>query len=124
MPAYPNPSTGSFTLIFDLPWPTTVSAWVVRALGPDETEEEILNFSGSKVFIPPGAPAATPVDSQPLSAGQHQLEWDGTDASGRRLPVGFYRLYLQADDNLAWSDILLLWDCTYVPYGIEVPMCR
>ncbi len=38
------------------------------------------------------------LDLGPLSAGEHEIDWDGTDAQGNPVPDGNYRLYLETSN--------------------------
>lgn len=43
-----------------------------------------------------------------LPSGQHQVIWDGTDRSGRRVASGTYYLRLEADDRVETRKVSLL----------------
>ena len=46
--------------------------------------------------------------SNPLAAGEHQMQWDGRDDSGRSLPSGIYLLRLEADGDRRGQKLVLL----------------
>jgi len=121
---FPNPSIGDFIIVFDLPEAMEMNIWVVRAIGPNDIEQQFVDYAGSEIFVPPGAKIATIIDSDRMEAGEHNFYWDGTDDLGHRLPVGFYRIYLRSGELIGRADILLLHNCSYVPYAINVPMCH
>jgi hypothetical protein len=73
LPPAPNPGRGSMTLAIQLP-----------AAG--RARLEILDVAGRRVRA---------LWDGPLAAGRHDVTWDGTDASGRRVPAGVYLARLE-----------------------------
>ena len=101
-PPYPNPTNLSVTIAYttgiDL---HTVRIWAIKTLGPDE---EIIAGSDPNPFI------KTIFEDSSLSAGSYQRVWDLSDESGNRIPLGFYRIYLDLNGYELWRDIAVTED--------------
>jgi hypothetical protein len=70
----PNPFSNKTLIPFNLPQQSTVKLVIFNALGNQVTTL----YSGAR------------------AAGSHQMEWNGTDDAGRRVPAGIYFCRLQA----------------------------
>lgn len=104
----PNPSVGTTPLRYRLEKRSTVRLWVVRArlagaIGPDM--ESII---GAQVVAPRMIVVRTLDSGSAREAGDHVMEWDATDDTGRRVPEGFYRIFLSIDNTIYWRDLLLV----------------
>lgn len=73
---YPNPFNPSTTISFSLPKQSHVNITVYNLLGQET--KTLLNAS--------------------VTAGEHQVEWDGTDDDGRTVATGIYLYRILADD--------------------------
>ena len=98
----------------------SVKIWIVRAEGPDEEFEEILQLMGGAYITTPGCPIKTLVDTTLNAYGFYQTRWDGTDQFGQPAPDGFYRIYLHADGRLRWTDCLLVRDICELPLDFPI----
>ena len=83
---YPNPFNPTTTICYDLPKPTRVTL-------------AIYNLKGQRI---------KKLIDRKLSAGKHQIRWDGTDSSGRRVASGIYIYEIYAGENRQSRRMLLL----------------
>lgn len=83
---FPNPFNPTTTIVFELDQPGTVSL-------------SIYNLAGGKV--------ATLLDEE-MSAGQHEIKWDGKDSKGRDLSSGNYFYQLKDGKTSITKKLLLL----------------
>ena len=83
---YPTPSNGATVIRFDLPQPATV-------------ELAICNLVGQQVAV---------LVAEELSAGAHQINWDGRDGAGRALASGMDVYRLQTEDSVDTRKLLLV----------------
>lgn len=82
---YPNPFNNSTVVSFDLPRAASVTF-------------EIINILGQTVYS----------KESRLSAGTHQLEWDGTNSSGSEAASGIYYYRIRTDGFTETKKMLLL----------------
>jgi hypothetical protein len=82
----PNPFQETTALIYQVPRDEHVTLQIYNTLG---------------------APVITLVD-EPQSAGFHQVEWDGRDRNGNRLPGGIYFYQLEAGGRRELRRMVLL----------------
>jgi hypothetical protein len=87
LPAAPNPFRTSTRIAFDLPRDGTVS---LRIYGLDGSLVRVL------------------ADDQPFSAGEHGIQWDGVDESGRRAASGVYFVRIHTGSDLAVRKVIRL----------------
>jgi flagellar hook assembly protein FlgD len=83
---YPNPFNPSTRIAFTLPRASRVKI-------------DVLNILGQKVAT---------LHSGRLSAGEHAVEWNGTDSGGESVASGVYFYRLTADSLRATRKMLLL----------------
>jgi hypothetical protein len=93
--------------------------WVVRGEGPDEDLEEILFAMGGEYVTAPGTPVKVLLDTTFSTLGIYHIAWDGTDRFGQPAPSGFYRIYLQVDEELRWYDCMLARECEDLPRDLR-----
>jgi len=86
LPAYPNPFNPSTTVAFSLPQAA-------------QTELAVYNIRGQRV--------CTLVNDH-LAAGDHSVQWNGTDDAGRAVSSGVYFCRLQAGGNTRVGRMVLL----------------
>ncbi len=123
--SYPNPFNRNISVEYFLiplepgqvpePVEINVKIWVVKAEGPDEQLEEILFAMGGEYVTAPGSPVRILRDTVYNSLGLYQVRWDGKDSFNRPAPSGFYKIYLQVDEELRWYDCLLARDPCELP---------
>ncbi|MDH3891080.1 MAG: hypothetical protein OEV49_08330 [candidate division Zixibacteria bacterium] len=99
--AYPNPSLPPIDIAYHVPKEAPVTLWLVRALGPLETEEEMVVWGGAEVTSASGAPIAVLVQTIQFP-GRYVITWGGTD-----VPDGFYRIWLAIGADITYTDIYL-----------------
>ena len=83
---YPNPFNPETTIAFDLPQASSVELQVFDVLG--QTVRTLV--------------------AEGLSAGSHQVVWDGLDAPGSKVSSGVYFYRLQAGQQVQMRRMLLL----------------
>jgi len=83
---YPNPARQTVNLRFSLPHPRRVTIKVYNSAG--QLVRQLMD--------------------KRLTTGQHQLVWDGTDKSGRRLSSGCYVVRINADEKVLSRVITLV----------------
>ncbi len=83
---YPNPFNPSTTINLNLPTTSRVTI-------------DIYNVLGAKVRV---------LQDGVLSAGNHSIEWDGTDNNGRELSSGIYFYRVQAGNDIVTQKMLLV----------------
>lgn len=83
---FPNPFNPSTTISYNLPTATQV-------------ELTIFNLSGERV---------TTLLKAPHSAGEHRIEWDGTNSRGERVSSGVYLYRLETDVGSLSRKMLLV----------------
>ncbi|TES90103.1 MAG: T9SS type A sorting domain-containing protein [Candidatus Cloacimonadota bacterium] len=74
--AYPNPAEGNIKIFYTLPGDTDVNL-------------RVYNLLGQEVKI---------LENKKKQAGIHTISWNGTNSSGRKVPVGVYFLKLNAGE--------------------------
>ncbi|MES2765240.1 MAG: FlgD immunoglobulin-like domain containing protein [Bacteroidota bacterium] len=98
----PNPVLEAMTFSFMLPKQSNTRVFIVRAHLAGTQE---INSVGGAVMaeskdiivrtFPPGT----------RPAGEFSFTWDGMDDDGRRLPTGFYRIYVVTQQRVMFFDI-------------------
>jgi hypothetical protein len=117
-------------MIFGLDFPEyepgqiLLKIWVVKALGPDDTEEDFMNNMGAVIYYRP-ATVATIIDSVYTGQGRMIIDfsWEGDDEFGTPLPDGFFRIYIQMDEELRFGDFFLIRDICTAPAGLRPTWC-
>ena len=89
---YPNPFNPTTTIKFSIPNATYCRLWITRALGPGESEDDLLDAYGGIWLNPQGAPLLVLVDRN-IEAGSHSVCFDVHD-----FPDGFYCYHLEVGD--------------------------
>jgi flagellar hook assembly protein FlgD len=80
---YPNPFNPETTIAFQLPQTAQVELTIFNTLG--EKVAQLFN--------------------QPLSAGHHEIRWNGCDPDGHKVPSGLYFYRLETGTADAFVDI-------------------
>lgn len=101
--SYPNPFNPAVTFGFYLSNSAHVHLWIVRALGPGESDDVLVEWLEAGFIKPGGVPLAV-VMNENLSAGNYYVAWEAGD-----MPDGFYCYYLAADGVLMSRQFMLLW---------------
>ncbi|MBD3217574.1 MAG: T9SS type A sorting domain-containing protein [candidate division Zixibacteria bacterium] len=84
---YPNPFNPATNIAFTLPAETTVSLKVYNMLGQH---------------------VETLVNEEALSAGKHQVSWDGTNLSGNQVSSGVYFYRLETENTVISKQMILV----------------
>jgi hypothetical protein len=71
-----------------------------RLAGSERVSLRIFNLAGARV--------ATPLDSEPQTAGEHRLVWDGRTAAGRQAARGVYFMRLEAGGLVEVRRVVLM----------------
>ncbi|MEP0545889.1 MAG: hypothetical protein ABJF88_03090 [Rhodothermales bacterium] len=111
-PAYPNPFWRTVIFSVDLPRADHVSVFVVAANPPGATEPLATSEQGAWVYRPGGLPIVVLSDG-PRTAGRHEVLWTPAETTGRAIPFGYYRIYVQTPYAIAWQDVLYTPDSPY-----------
>jgi hypothetical protein len=82
-PAYPNPTSGWIRIRFGLATPGSVRI----------------------ILISPACGIIRTLTDETLAAGQHVVEWDGTDEDGDPVEPGIYRCQMTASTYICQGDI-------------------
>jgi hypothetical protein len=85
LPIYPNPFN-----------PRTIIPFVMARAGPARLT--VHDYAGRLVAVPLAGP---------MSAGRHELVWEGTRSDGRPLPSGAYTVRLNAGGEISTRSIIL-----------------
>ena len=83
---YPNPFNPATTIRFEIP-------------GRSHVEIVVYNLLGQKMMK---------LLDEVMSAGEHQVTWDGTDSDGRAMPSGIYFYQFKAGDYCEARKVILL----------------
>lgn len=118
---YPNPSLPTIIIPFYLSGDAVVSIYVVSARGPAEIEDNLVFNNMSWYIKPTGKPVRVIYRNEYFSGSfSRQVIWSGVDDQSRPVPEGFYRIYFQIGDYLAWKDVLLFRDRENIRQFIEL----
>lgn len=101
---YPNPTNVQSNIQFSLPYATNVRLYIVPARLSGTPDKSNSFVTGGLFAAPQGIAIKVLVDGS-LNAGNYTNRWDATDSRNNKVPAGFYRVYMEAGDNLLWRDI-------------------
>lgn len=105
---YPNPSDGITTIRYDLPQATRVKIWAVRGRTMDEFND--ITFGGSNFFSADDLNVQI-IEDKYSEAGKYSVLW----TRNKDISDGFYRIYIQANNLLAWRDAAVFAPCNLPP---------
>jgi hypothetical protein len=105
--AYPNPSTDTINVSYDLPKESVVSVWIVRARFINDGGSDIGTIAGGTINAPLRTAVRTFHWNEVLQPGNIRDIWDRRDDDGVLVAPGFYRVYLRTAGILAWRDVLI-----------------
>jgi hypothetical protein len=109
--SYPNPLNPTATIRFQLPQATHLQVWVVKALGPGESEGDLIDYFEAGCVKPDGVPLDVLCDGY-FQAGVVEFEWDAS-----AYPDGFYCYYVATDYHPLERWFMLLWtDHSGIPF--------
>ena len=99
--AFPNPAKGHTNMVVILPEASHVKIWITRAILPSELS---YTTQGGAVIPEPIPGSIAVLKDAMLEPGSHLLEWkiDSTE-----FPAGPYRIYMNANNRLTWTDVWL-----------------
>jgi len=114
--SYPNPTDGSAMISFSLPSTSSVTCWIVPAKLPEQSGgSDVQEYGGSTLPAPEGYAVSVPLYNRQMAPGMYTLQWNTTGFS-----AGFYRIYLQINDNdIYWNDVLLFHAVSDLPIGLR-----
>lgn len=101
---YPNPTNGPCQISFMLDYMKKVRIYIVPAR-LSGTPDNSSSFAAGGLYISQQGIAIKVLADGAHNAGHYMFNWDGTDSRNNKVPAGFYRVYLEAGDNLLWRDI-------------------
>ncbi len=99
--AYPNPADHEVSFSMKLEKKCNVTGWLTKAKA-DNALYKVLPYGTNTLQLHDGLAVLVFVKDI-LAAGTHEVEFETTN-----LDEGFYRIYIRADDELAWTDLLIL----------------
>jgi hypothetical protein len=105
---YPNPFHGRCSIRYQLLKNMHVKMWIVSA---KLKSNSLYKFSGQDTV-------RVLVDAM-QAAGTHQVMWDCKTEKREEVPNSFYRIYLQSQSELLWTDCLVLDFSKPIPDDIE-----
>lgn len=87
--------------------------------------EELLNSSGGGLFSQiPGAAIRTFPKQLFTSVAINEVMWDLKDDHGNKVRPGFYRVFVETDDDVLFTDMLVYHDCSDIPHDIKTNICN
>ena len=99
---YPNPSDGNLFLTFQLPKPTKVKLWLETAIWVGNTKvpyPPVINRPFQRIEM---------LDME-LVQGSHVVRMNEKSmCTGGNLYPGFYRIFFETEEWLAWQDIYII----------------
>lgn len=111
-PPYQNPSKGTFEMVVSMAYASDVRITVIRGIGPGETWESFQSSSGA--VIPALNYPVFEYESE-IEAGGRQITIYLRKAGRLSVPIGFYRIYVQAGNYTDSVDVFLYNNCSDLP---------
>lgn len=105
----PNPAMGSFGVSYTLYAPSVVTVWIEPAVLNTfsfEGESDMATMLGGATFPTPQISARD--ENFVIHAGKQVQGYHTISVDASSLPIGAYRVYLQAQKSLVWRDILVV----------------
>jgi hypothetical protein len=101
---YPNPTHLSIGIHYQIEEETLIKLWVSPASWLGEISQNNVQILNSNYLVAGGL-AVKELLSRKLKVGKYHYQWDCRDNDGNLVKNGFYRIYLQNNDDLIWKDI-------------------
>ena len=114
---YPNPSNGRTVMEFIMSEPGNCNIWIENAY-----PSKIVNIeTGNYLDVPEhkDRKVIRNLFNEDLEMGRHNVVWNARDDSGEYVPTGFYRAFLQINDEVFFVDILIAWEPIPGTHGTE-----
>lgn len=89
--AFPNPTNGPVVLTYAIPKDVGIVWWVEVAYGPGQIPGEPAGQHAGGTVVIPSTIVFGPEEFF-ASTGVQEYQWNGTDAFGRPVPQGYYRV--------------------------------
>jgi len=116
--AHPNPDR-EFVIQFSTTYEARVKVTVVPAIGPGEEPTNSVTYANGTYLAANGVSVRTIIDDF-LPPGYFSYYWNGCDDNDMILPDGFYRVYLEFDNEyLVWVDVFLVRNLNNLPPGMD-----
>lgn len=120
--AFPSITSLSTDVRFILSQTSDATVWVTPAVMKGE---ELLSSAGGGLYAQiPGAAIWTFPKQQYSGGLTNVVEWDLKDDQGNKVKPGFYRVYVQAEDDVLFSDMFVYHDCSDIPPDIKTNICN
>lgn len=106
--AFPNPTNGPVVLTYAIPNDVGIVWWVEVAYGPGQTPSETAGQHAGGTVVIPSTIVFGPEEFF-ASTGVQEYQWNGTDAFGRPVPQGYYRViaYVPRQGWYGYWDVLI-----------------
>jgi len=116
---FPNPTNGSVRIPFqcnrtDKP----IKIWVAPARAIYQSDPQFKNHAQA-IIINPLNRNERILLNQKVASGFAEIVWDGLNSYGKKVPDGFYRIYIEFDGNLLWRDIFMASSRNALPSGMR-----
>lgn len=120
--AYPSITNLSTNVRFILSQTSDATVWVTPAALKGE---ELLHSSGGGLYaqIPGAAIKTFPKQSFPALL-INDVNWDLKDDHGNKVRPGFYRVFVETDEDVIYTDMFIYYDCSDIPNGIKTEICN
>lgn len=119
--AYPNPGDGRQTIHFSISRASKVKVWVSPARWINEpVTNKQFSIGGSLVDIADGRAIEVLLNgTREYPPGTYAVSWDSNNNTPMAVPMGFYRIYVQANGVTLWRDIYECARFQKAPYGLH-----
>ncbi|MBL7994470.1 hypothetical protein JNM05_03785 [bacterium] len=107
---------------FILPETGSATVWITSAYLKNGN---LLNSLGAGQFANIPGVAVWTYSEQNYSGGVlNSVQWDLKDDQGNKVKPGFYRVFVQTDDDVLFTDMFVYHDCSDIPHDIKTHICN
>lgn len=96
----------SLEVVYTFPQSSFVTVWIVKGIGPGETDDYLDNYGAGEFFVSKMLPTKVLVNEY-LPYGMYRVVWDTKDENGQFAEQGYYRLYFRAGTFYQYKDLYL-----------------
>ncbi len=118
---FPNPTNGSVQIPFqcnrtDKP----IKMWVTPARAFYQDDAQFRNYAQAITINPINRNKRTLLNQKVgVPSKINVIAWDGLNSYGKKVPDGFYRIYIEFEGNLLWRDIFMASSRNALPSGMR-----
>ncbi|KAB2881251.1 hypothetical protein F9K33_01905 [bacterium] len=98
------------------------TVWITSA--SIENSVLLTTYSGGQYAVIPGVSVRTFPKQNYLGSFLNHVQWDLKDDQGNKVKPGFYRVFVQTDDDFLFTDMFVYHDCSDIPLGIKTNICN